>query len=83
MARMQGKVVALTGGAGGIGGASVRRFLEEGAKVAFCDSDAKKGSAFAQELGTDDAFFTQADVANESETAAFIAETVIGSWVST
>ncbi|MGI9475191.1 MAG: SDR family NAD(P)-dependent oxidoreductase [Hyphomicrobiaceae bacterium] len=76
MPRMQGKVVALTGGAGGIGGASVRRFLEEGAKVAFCDSDAKKGNAFAKELGTEDAFFTQADVANEAETAAFIAETV-------
>ena len=76
MPRMQGKVVALTGGAGGIGGASVRRFLEEGAKVAFCDSDAKKGNAFAQELGTEDAFFTQTDVANEGETAAFIGATV-------
>lgn len=76
MPRMQGKVVAITGGAGGIGGASVRRFLEEGAKVAFCDSDAQKGSALAQELGTEDAFYTQTDVSNESETAAFIAQTV-------
>jgi NAD(P)-dependent dehydrogenase (short-subunit alcohol dehydrogenase family) len=76
MPRMQGKVVAITGGAGGIGGASVRRFLEEGAKVAFCDSDAQKGSALAQELGTEDAFYTQTDVSNESETTAFIAQTV-------
>jgi NAD(P)-dependent dehydrogenase (short-subunit alcohol dehydrogenase family) len=77
MPRMQGKVVAITGGAGGIGGASVRRFLEEGAKVAFCDSDAQKGSALAQELGTEDAFYTQTDVSNESETTAFIAQTVV------
>jgi NAD(P)-dependent dehydrogenase (short-subunit alcohol dehydrogenase family) len=76
MPRMQGKVVAITGGAGGIGGASVRRFLEEGAKVAFCDSNSQKGIAFAQELGTEDAFFAQTDVSNESETATFIARTV-------
>ena len=76
MPRMQDKVVAITGGAGGIGGASVRRFLEEGAKVAFCDSNSRKGNAFAQELGTEDAFYTQTDVSKESETAAFIAQTV-------
>ena len=76
MGRMQGKVAAITGGAGGIGGAAVRRFLEEGAKVAFCDTDAQKGAAFARELATEDAFFKQTDVSNEAETAAFIAETV-------
>ena len=76
MPRMQGKVVAITGGAGGIGGASVRRFLEEGAKVAFCDNDAQKGIAFEQELGTEDAFFTQTDVSSEAETAAFVAQTI-------
>ena len=76
MGRMQGKVAAITGGAGGIGGAAVRRFLEEGAKVAFCDTDAQKGAAFERELATEDAFFKQADVSNETETAAFIAETV-------
>jgi NAD(P)-dependent dehydrogenase (short-subunit alcohol dehydrogenase family) len=76
MRRMEGKVVAITGGAGGIGGASVRRFLEEGAKVAFCDSNSQKGIAFAQELGTEDAFYVQTDVSNESETATFIGQTV-------
>jgi NAD(P)-dependent dehydrogenase (short-subunit alcohol dehydrogenase family) len=76
MGRMQGKVAAITGGAGGIGGAAVRRLLEEGAKVAFCDTDAQKGAAFERELATEDAFFKQTDVSNETETAAFIAETV-------
>jgi len=72
MGRMQDKVAAITGGAGGIGGAVVRRFLEEGAKVAFCDWDAQKGAAFERELGTDNAFFVQTDVSNEAQTAAFI-----------
>lgn len=76
MNRMQAKVAAITGGAGGIGGATVRRFLEEGAKVAFCDRDAEKGSAFARELGTDDVFFVQTDVSSEAQTAAFVEQAV-------
>jgi len=76
MGRLEGKVAAITGGAGGIGGATVRRFLEEGAKVAFCDTDADKGAAFEAELATDDAFFTQVDVSSEADAARFIDETV-------
>ena len=76
MGRMQDKVAAVTGGAGGIGGATVRRFLEEGAKVAFCDRDVQKGAAFERELGTENAFFVETDVSNEVDVAAFIAQTV-------
>lgn len=76
MGRMQGKVVAVTGGAGGIGGATVERMLEEGAQVAFCDSNAEKGTAFEKSLGTENAIFVKTDVSNESEAAAFIAATI-------
>jgi NAD(P)-dependent dehydrogenase (short-subunit alcohol dehydrogenase family) len=76
MTRLQGKVAAITGGAGGIGGATVRRFLDEGAKVAFCDRDAAKGAALESELATDNAMFIEADVSSEADTAAFIAKTV-------
>ena len=76
MGRMDGKVAAITGGAGGIGAATVRRFLEEGARVAFCDLDSEKGAAFEKRLGTADSFFTSADVSQEMDTARFIEETM-------
>jgi 2-hydroxycyclohexanecarboxyl-CoA dehydrogenase len=37
MGRLDGKVAAVTGGASGIGEATVRRFVAEGASVAFCE----------------------------------------------
>ena len=43
MERLDGKVVAVTGGASGIGEATVRRFVAEDASVAFCDRDDERG----------------------------------------
>jgi len=76
MGRMNGKVAAITGGAGGIGGATVRRFLEEGAKIVFCDMNVEKGIAFEKELGTENAVFMAADVSKEPDTAKLVAETI-------
>lgn len=49
--RLQGKVAVVTGGASGIGLATVRRFVAEGASVVFCDLDPDQGRQVAAQLG--------------------------------
>ncbi len=51
MARLAGKVAIVTGGASGIGAATVRRFVEEGARVIVADINDEAGQALADELG--------------------------------
>ena len=49
--RLDGKVAVITGGCSGIGLATVRRFLEEGAKVVVGDLDDARGAELETELG--------------------------------
>lgn len=74
MGRLDGRVAAITGGASGIGAGTVRRFVEEGAKVLIADLDAEKGAALAGELGAATAFL-RTDVSKEEDVAAMISET--------
>src|SRR5262245_19416399 len=53
MGKMDGMVAAVTGGASGIGEATVRRFIAEGAEVAFADRDATQGRRVAAEIAAD------------------------------
>ncbi|MEP9373702.1 SDR family NAD(P)-dependent oxidoreductase [Mesorhizobium sp. KR1-2] len=75
MNRFENKVVVVTGGAGAIGGAAVRRFLEEGARVAVVDRDGAKAEAFAAELG-ERALAVAADVSDEADVQRAIDKTV-------
>ena len=74
MGRIDGKVAAVTGGASGIGEATVRRFIAEGASVAFCDRDGERGQRVAAELEAAGAriVFTQADIGSEAACLAFV-----------
>ncbi|MET1017957.1 MAG: SDR family NAD(P)-dependent oxidoreductase, partial [Leifsonia flava] len=49
--RLKDRVAVVTGGASGIGLASVRRMAEEGAKIVIGDLDPNAGKAAADEVG--------------------------------
>jgi NAD(P)-dependent dehydrogenase (short-subunit alcohol dehydrogenase family) len=66
MARLDGKVAVITGGASGIGKASVQLFVEEGARVVVADIMDDRGEALADELG-EDAVFLHTDVSREDD----------------
>ncbi len=74
MARLDGKVALITGGTSGIGEATVRLFVGEGAKVVFTGRDEEKGASLDKELGPDATFF-RADVMNEAEIKASVDHT--------
>lgn len=61
MARLDGKVAIITGGARGMGKAHVRRFVAEGARVVFGDLLEEEGAGLAAELG-DATRFVRMDV---------------------
>ena len=56
--RLEGKGALITGGASGIGAATVRRMLSEGAIVAFADLNGDGGRALEAKLGANAKFFT-------------------------
>ena len=69
--RIQGKVAVVTGGCSGIGLATVRRFVEEGARVVIGDVDEQRGHALVGELGgADVATFVKVDVTVKDEVDA-------------
>lgn len=78
MGRFSGKVAAVTGGASGIGEATVRRFIAEGAHVAFADRDRERGECVAAEISADGgkALFVEADVGDEAAAIRFIEQAV-------
>ncbi|MBT4521842.1 MAG: SDR family NAD(P)-dependent oxidoreductase [Halieaceae bacterium] len=73
--QLKDKVAVISGGASGLGRASVKRFVANGAKCAIFDMNEEKGNALAAEMG-DSAIFCQVNVTDEASVAAGIAATM-------
>ena len=73
MARLEGKVALVTGGASGLGKADCERFIAEGAFVYVSDINGEKARELADALG-DNAFAVQHDVGSEADWQKVYAE---------
>ena len=71
--RLKDKIALITGGAAGIGYATTKRFIEEGARVVICDVNQKAGEDAVRDLGPNSDFY-QVDVTDRAS---------VGGWVET
>jgi NAD(P)-dependent dehydrogenase (short-subunit alcohol dehydrogenase family) len=76
--RLDGKVAVITGGASGLGEASVRRFVEHGARVVIADLQEERGRELARTLG-ESSRFLRTDVIYEAEIAAAV-DLAVATW---
>jgi NAD(P)-dependent dehydrogenase (short-subunit alcohol dehydrogenase family) len=78
--RLEGRVAVVTGGASGMGRATVLRFLSEGARVVVADLNEANGDALLEEVAADGGAhrvrFVRTDVAEEADVERMIATAV-------
>lgn len=72
MGRLSGKVCIITGAARGMGEATARLFVNEGAKVGLGDVMVDEGEAVAKDIG-EAAYFQKLDVSDDANWTSFVA----------
>ena len=70
------KVAIVTGGASGLGEATVRNIVANGGKALIMDLNMEKGKAIVEELGKDKVIFDKTDVTSESQVKEALARAV-------
>jgi 3-oxoacyl-[acyl-carrier protein] reductase len=75
MARLKDRIAIVTGGASGLGAATVRRFGEEGARVVIADIDEARGAALARDLGAA-GYFVRCDHTDRNQCRAAVEATL-------
>lgn len=76
MERLKNKVALITGGAGGIGMATAKLFLEEGAKVVIVDRSLNALEKASFELDHENVSYCVADVSKAKDNEKFVADTL-------
>ncbi|MDP1539109.1 MAG: 3-hydroxyacyl-CoA dehydrogenase [Moraxellaceae bacterium] len=76
--QLQDKIAVITGGASGLGMATVKSYLAKGAKVAIFDLNAEAGQAAVQELGAN-VMFCRTNVSDEASVQEALAA-VVANW---
>ena len=75
--RLKDRVALITGGGAGIGKATAKRFLQEGAVVVICDVDRESGQKTADELGAGISFYP-VDVTNRQAVQNWVDQVIAG-----
>jgi len=66
----QHKIAVITGGASGLGRATLEQLIKVGTKVAIFDLNQQAGDQVVSEFGSDNCLFVQTDVTSDSSVAA-------------
>uniref|UniRef100_A0A0P4WCA6 3-hydroxyacyl-CoA dehydrogenase type-2 n=1 Tax=Scylla olivacea TaxID=85551 RepID=A0A0P4WCA6_SCYOL len=69
----KGLVALVSGGASGLGRATVERVARQGGRVVLCDLQSSQGSKVAQEIGSDRVLFVPTDVTSPGDVEGAVA----------
>jgi NAD(P)-dependent dehydrogenase (short-subunit alcohol dehydrogenase family) len=73
---LEGKVAIVTGGASGLGQATVEAYVARGVKVAIFDLNEERANQLIEKLGADKVAFWKVNVADEDSVKSAVAEVV-------